>query len=187
MRAIKVFAIGFFLCSLILFSAKGLTEKKDEDRLWIKADQDEVTVSVKDDRASWAEGITAGVGDDRSLTDRVVLTHIGKMDSEGRLSVTYTVMGDDRTTAMLTRKIRFSDYSAPTFVLLGEPMLERGTTLNLNELILVTDPLEGNITHKVQIIDSDVNMNAAGHYEMLLTVATDYGVSVDYTLELTVT
>lgn len=187
MRAIKVFAIGFFLCSLILFSVNALTEKSDEVGLWIKVDREEVTVSVKDDRERWAEGITAGVGEDDSLTDRVRLTHIGKMDREGCLSVIYTVTGDDRTTASVVRKIRFSDYSAPTFTLLGEPMLERGSVLNLNELILVTDPLEGNITHKVQIIDSDVQLTQAGHYEMLLTVETVYGVRADYSLKITVT
>lgn len=187
MRAIKVFAIGFFLCSLILFSVKGLLQKGDSNSLWIKADRDEVTVSVRDDRARWSEGITAGVGDDASLTDRVRLTHIGKMDAEGRLSVIYTVTDGNRTTASLARKIRFSDYSAPSFTLLKEAELERGSTLTLSELVLVTDPLEGDITHKVQIIDSDVKMNEAGHYEMLITVETVYGVSADYTLKITVT
>lgn len=184
MKAIKVFAVAFFLLSVILFAVSSMVGKRADDTPWIKADQSEVTVSVKDDRISWAEGITAGVGDEERLTDRVHLTYIGDMDEEGCLDVIYTVTDDSGKSASLHRKVCFSDYTPPSFTLLRSTDYVIGSTVNLSELILVSDPLDGNITHLVKTVSSDVDTTKAGSYEMKLTVRNSYGVSTDYTLNI---
>lgn len=182
MRALKAFAISFLLCSLILFTADHLMRQGGSEALWIRAEQDEVTVSVKDDRSLWQEGLTAGVGEEASLTDRIHLTHIGKMDSEGRLKVMYSVTDDEGSTENLIRTVKFTDYTAPELTMLRDARYTLGATVVLADLIMVTDPLEGDITHLVQIVRSDLDVNKVGEYEMELTVETSYGVRADYTL-----
>lgn len=186
MRAIKVFAVAFFICSLALLGVNLFLQSNRADRPWIKAENGEVTVSVKDDRSAWAEGITAGVGKEESLTDRIRLSKIGKMSEDGGLEVTYTVVDEKGQAASLLRTVRFSDYTPPAFVLLQKPLLQVGATLNLNNLIMVSDPLDGNITHLVKVIRTDLDTGRAGEYEMLLSVETSYGVTAEYTLTVTV-
>lgn len=186
MRTLKAFAVVFFICSLILVSVNYLVERSDSEELWIRAEQDEVTVSVNDDRALWQDGITAGVGADESLTDRIHLTHVGKMDSEGKVKATYTVIDDMGQSASLVRTVCFSDYTPPTLTLLRPARYATGSTFVLSNLIVVTDPIEGDITHLVRIVRSNLDTSRVGEYEMLVTVETSYGVRVDYTLTLTV-
>lgn len=186
MRALKAFAVAFFLCSLIVFCVDAYVDSRQMAMPWIAAESDEVTVSVNDDRSVWQEGITAGVGGESSLTDRVRLTHVGKMDAEGRLRATFTVTDDLGRTASLARTVLFSDYTPPTFTLLRAPRIATGATLVLSDLIMVCDPLDGDITHRLQVVSSDLDTANPGDYEIELTVENSYGVSADYTLMITV-
>lgn len=186
MRVLKAFAVTYLICSLLLCFANGFFSSWQTESPWIVADSDEVTVSVKNTRNAWKKGVTAGVGESESLTDQVRLTHIGKMNDENCLNVIYTVTDDLGRTVSLTRTIRFSDYTPPNFMLLRIPEFERGTSVNLANLILVTDPLDGNITDSVQVVSSNLNTARAGTYEMMLTVENSYGVRADYLLTVTV-
>lgn len=185
MRALKTFAIAFFLCSFILFCVSDYISHR-VSAPWIEADSAEVTVSVNDDRASWKEGIRAGKGGDESLTDRVRLSRIGKMTEDGSVAVTFTVVDDEGQTASLVRSIRFSDYTPPSFTLLQKPQLQSGSSLNLNSMIMVNDLLDGNITHLVKVVSTTLDTNRAGEYDLLLSVETSYGVRAEYVLTVTV-
>lgn len=186
MRALKVFAVTFFVCSIVLFGANRLTSVWSTSEPWIVAESDEITVSVEDDRSVWLEGVTAGVRDDDSLTEYIRLTHVGKLNADGCLKATYTVTDDLGRSASLVRTVRFSDYTPPAFKLLKAPEYERNATVTLNELIVVNDPLDGDITHLVQVVSSNLNTSRAGTYEVYLTVENSYGVSVDHTLTIKV-
>lgn len=182
MRTLKSFAVVFFICSLILASVSFLAQHNSAEELWISADSDEVTVSVDDDRSAWQKGITAGVGDDLSLTDRIHLTSLGKMDNEGKVQATYMVCDDMGHSASLVRTVIFSDYTPPTMTLLRMARVSKGTNVVLSDLIMVTDQLDGDITHLVQVVRSDLDVTKVGEYEMQLMVETSYGVRREFTL-----
>lgn len=186
MRALKLFSISLFICSLILFSLNGLFERDQSESIWIKADSDILSVSVNDDRDTWLQGISAGVGADQSLTDRVRLTHIGNMDADHSLRATFTVTDDIGRTASLVRKVRLIDYTEPTYALLQFPVLQRNAVLDLSKMIMVYDSLDGDITHLVRVVRSNLDTSTAGNYEVCLTVSNSCGVSADYTLAVTV-
>lgn len=185
MRSLKVFAITFFICSLLLFGVSAYLERSSATP-WITAQSEEVTVSVKDDRSSWQAGITAGVGEDETLTDRVRLTHVGQLSADGSLKATFTVTDDLGRSVSLVRTVILRDYEPPTFELIAAPVIAKGGTVTLSNLIAVSDSLDGDITHLVQIVSSDLDTAKAGSYDMLLAVKNSYGVRVDYTLTITV-
>lgn len=160
MRSLKVFAITIFVCSL-LFGVSGYLERSSATP-WIISQSDEVTVSVEDDRSSWQAGITAGVGKDETLTDRVCLTHVGQMSADGSLKATFTVIDDFGRSASLVRTIVLRDYTPPTFTLITDPVVAKDSTVVLSDLIAVSDLLDGDITHMVQIVHSELNTAQVG-------------------------
>lgn len=186
MRALKIFSITLCITSLVLFIVYCCFDRWQSTEPWITAEMEEIKVSVKDERSSWLRGMTAGVRDDATLTDRIRLTHLGRMTDDDTMRVIFSVTDDLGRSASFIRTIRFRDYSPPEFRLLRAPEFELGADVVLNELIMVIDPIEGDITHKVKMVSSNLNTSKAGTYEVLLTVENCYGVSVDYTLTITI-
>ncbi len=187
MRVLKIFAVVFFVCSCFLFCVSSFQAKQRESGApWIRCDAYQISVSVEDDRSVWLNGITAGSGEDADLTDQVQITHVGKMNDEGELNVTYTVFDSYGHSAELIRTVKFTDYTVPQVQLLRIPVYGLNYAFSLKELILVTDVLEGDITDRVRIVRSDLKMSSAGNYQMILMVQNSYGISITFQVDVVV-
>lgn len=185
-KAIRAFSVIFFVCSLILYLTITIYNSRQSFAPQLHADSDEITVSVTDDRSAWQEGITVGLGGSNQLNDRIQLANMGKMSADGALPVTYSVTDDQGRTATVVRKIYFSDYTPPAFELLKTPEMTVGSAFKVDEMVKVTDVLDGDITHLVKINNMNLDVGKAGDYVVYLTVENSYGVIVNYKLPITV-
>lgn len=153
----------------------------------ISFEEETLTISVSDDESVLLEGVSAYDEEDGDVTKSVVIESLSDFADDGSRTVTYAAFDEDNNVTKASRSFYYSDYTSPEIILLAELVVPVGSSINLQEYLEVQDVLDGNITSRLQITDSEYSMYAAGDYEITFQVTNSAGDTqeVTYTIRCT--
>lgn len=189
-RLLRVISIVMAAVAIIAYGGASIYTKAHMDRNGpeIQMEEDEITVSVKDEAGKLLEGITAKDKIDGDVTDSLVLESLGAFMGNGKRPVTIVAFDSDRNVAKAMRTVKYSDYISPRISMTEPLRAPVNDVQKLTKGITVSDCLEGDITENVQItpVEEGLNYNVPGEYAMKLIVSNNAGdvVELPVTIEL---
>ena len=106
-------------------------------------------VSVKD-KDALLKGVVAKDSKDGDITSRLIVESISKfVDKKNHIcNITYAVANSRGVVTKATRKIQFTDYKKPRFVLSQSLCFDTGTDVDVKSVIGATDVFDGDIRSK---------------------------------------
>ena len=136
-------------------------------------------VSVKD-KDALLKGVVAKDSKDGDITSRLVVESISKfVDKKNHIcNITYAVANSRGVVTKATRKIQFTDYKKPRFVLSQSLCFETGTDVDVKSVIGATDVFDGDISRKVKILSKDISTNISGDNTITAQVTNSLGDTV---------
>lgn len=152
----------------------------------ISSDVDEIEASIYADEAELYNGITAWDDKDGDISDKVFIQDISNFIRTGVCNVTYVVTDSDNHVAKLTRRITYTDYESPRFILNDALVFAHGTSFSMLDYIGATDSIDGDISNQIKLISSTVDTTTQGAYEATFSVSNSYGDVVSATLPVSV-
>lgn len=141
----------------------------------ISFEEEILTISVEDEESILLEGVTALDAEDGDVTGSLVIESISDFQDDGSRIVTYAAFDAGGAVSKASRLFYYSDYESPQILLLTDLNVLVGESINIQECIQVVDVLDGNITSRLQVIESDYSMYYAGDYSITLQVSNSAG------------
>ena len=139
-------------------------------------------ISVKDPPEAVLAGLQAQDATDGDLTDQIMVASVSHFLETGTVNMKYVVFDSHNNSATLTRKVHYTDYTAPQFSLEKAPVYMVGRSFDLLDYIRVEDCIDGDISDNVRVISNMVNNFAAGNYPVVLEVSNAYGDTAQVTV-----
>lgn len=177
MRFFRKLAIALFIISVGLYIGIQMLEEytSDDTKPEIYTEETYLELSVDDPEEKLLEGLTAVDEKDGDLTDSIMIQGKSHFSDKGAVTVKYVVFDRDNNFAELSRKVYYTDYHSPEFTL-SEPLdFARNKNVSILDYVQATDLLDGDITNKVKVSGSSVDMTTSGVYPVSLEVTNSYG------------
>ena len=163
-----------------------LTDDVNESPV-ITFEEETITISVEDDESALLEGVSAEDKEDGDVTASIVIESISDFQDDGSRIVTYAAFDAGENITKASRSFYYSDYESPKILLLTELNVNVGDYVYLQDCIEVRDVLDGNITNRLQVIESDYSMYYAGEYSITLQVTNSAGDTEEVTYGISCT
>lgn len=132
-------------------------------------------VSVKAKEADLFKGVKATDEKDGDISYRLLVESIGRFTEKGYCKVTYAVSDLDNHVATATRKIHYTDYTAPKFTMSKPLLFSVYDSVNTTGIVGATDCLDGDISQNVVIYSPDFEEQKEGTYSIQATVTNSKG------------
>lgn len=178
----KYLRIGVsLLCVLVLgvFAVVYIKEQKKDTTYPVITIEDEIIdVSLKMTEEELFKGVTAYDEKDGDISDKLIVESISKFIEDGVSIVTYSVCDNDKHATSATRKIRFTDYTDPVFVINQSLVFGLGEDVNLASYVGAYDCIDGDISDRVIITATDYNTNEEGVFKVSLKASNSMGDSI---------
>ncbi len=155
MRIIKrilIIALVLLLAGQVVTTVyKSRSDKNDPPR--IQCDCSALLVSATCSDLELLQGGTASDAQDGDLTGQIMSGSISKLISNDTAKVTYMVFDSDHNLATFVRKIQYTDYEKPRFVIDPQVPLVYTNVENiaLLERVGATDVFDGDISDRVRV------------------------------------
>ena len=145
--------IGLYALFLVGFK---LYNKTENEAPIISIQNEILTVSVKDKENALLQGVSASDTEDGDLTSKIVVDSISEFDEKNYRTVTYVVFDNDDQMAKATRRIKYSDYSAPVFDVESPLMFYNSSTNSeIIKYVSAYSSLDGNISSSI-LVENDL-------------------------------
>ena len=133
-------------------------------------------ISVSDPKSVLLEGITAQDDRDGDVTASLVVENLGVISREHTVTVTYAAFDKAGNVAKTQRTLQYTDYIGPRYSLSAPLVYTFGSQFDVLNQVEVTDPLDGDIRHKVKtmLLDSE-SLTAEGIHEVRFRVTNSLG------------
>ena len=183
MKYVKYIIITFFCVTLISYVINWAYVKKNSDiiapKITIGEKNSTLKVSVKD-KGALLKDIVAKDEKDGDITDKMVIESISKfVDKKKHIcNVTYAVANSQGVVSKATRKVQFTDYRKPHFVLKEPLCFTIGSDTDIKSKIGATDVFDGDISDKVKILSRDMSTTMTGQYAITAQVTNSLGDTV---------
>ena len=153
----------------------------------ISISQEIPQVSVSAPASDLLQGVTAQDNRDGDVTDSLLVERVTMLDSDGSIEVVIAAFDQSGNVTKATRTARYADYQSPRFYLNQSLTFSAESKFDLLAAIGATDPLDGDIQHRVKAtsMDSD-SVNTTGDHEIEFRVTNSLGDTVRMTLPVTV-
>lgn len=180
MKYVKYGIIVLFISSLVIYVGNWYRERTNVDnarpQIIISESEMQIDASVKD-KESLLKGIVAKDSKNQDITDKVIIESISKfIDKKEYISnVTYAVADSKGQVAKATRKVRFTDYQKPRFVLKQPLYFDTGSDVKAKDVIGATDVFDGDISNKVKIVSRAISTNESGDGTITAQVTNSFG------------
>ena len=184
MRRLQIFTVVILIFSL-LFAAWANNRyfgSLNADYPVISNTEEMLQISVQDPPEAMLRGLTAQDATDGDLTESIIVASVSHFLEPGTVNVKYVVFDSHNNSATLTRRVRYTDYQAPTFSLEKAPVYTTGSACDLLEHIKVNDCLDGDISNRIRVISNMVNNFSVGNYPMVLEVSNSCGDTAQITI-----
>ena len=169
---IMILSIG--LLTAYLFYSRSITDSAAP--VITIADQALLQVSVSEPKTALLEGITARDDRDGDVTATVVVENLGVISSDNILTVTYAAFDKAGNVGKAQRTVQFTDYVGPRYSLSAPLVYTFGSHFDVLNQVQVTDPLEGDIRHKIKTMQlDDETLSAEGIHEVRFRVTNSLG------------
>lgn len=186
MRHLRIGVFVLFILSCILNVGANFYYNKNHDSTMpeISSDQDALELSINSSDEELLAGLKAQDKKDGDLTDQIMIAGKSYFIEPGTCNVQYVVFDSDHNSATLTRRVHYTDYTSPKFVVTEPLVFQKGKNISFLEQVGAQDVLDGDISEKIRVKYSNVSNYEAGAYPVQLEVSNSYGDTV--TVELTV-
>jgi len=151
----------------------------------ITTDRKVIEVSIMD-KDKLFEGISARDDQDGDLTGKILIESISKFIEKGVCNITYVVCDSDNNVSKLTRKVKYTDYESPKFIIDHEPQFYIGSTISMDDFIKCYCLIDGDISSKIKYDFGNLTTNVPGVYTVKAMVTNSKGDVVDLSFEVTV-
>lgn len=184
MRILRILAVVAFALSLgvNLWATSRYREENNTEGPALVCDSEYLEISVSDPAEILMQGLTASDGQDGDLTDKILVASTSYFLEPGVFDIDYVVFDSHRNCATATRRVHYTDYTAPRFNLSMPLVFQRGENVRYLNYVTATDCLDGDITDQIKVVASDVSNYTAGTYPVLLEVSNSYGDTVQVEL-----
>ncbi|MBQ6272863.1 MAG: hypothetical protein IJK63_01410 [Oscillospiraceae bacterium] len=154
MRRLRLLLLVFFLAVFAVFMASNIREYLTSDYVApeIRAESDTLQVSVTATDEELLAGIVAEDNLDGDVTDSLVVVSKSKFIARNTRNVNYAAFDENNNVGTYTRKIVYTDYFPPRFVM-TEPLrfVEGNSNYDYLRYIRASDCLDGNLTTQIKI------------------------------------
>lgn len=154
MRRLRLLLLIFFLVVFAVFMATNIHEYLTSDYTApaIDAQEDVIYLSVNDSDDELLRGMTATDNLDGDVTDGLVVVSKSKFIARATRNVNYAAFDENNNVGTYTRKLVYTDYHPPRFVI-TEPLrfVAGNSTYNYLRYVRALDCLDGNITAQIKI------------------------------------
>lgn len=155
MKALRMILLIFFLVTAGVYAGVTIKERMEADNEppVIKAETDEITVSVKATDEELLEGMTASDNVDGDITNTLVVVSKSDFITKGTLKVNYAAFDSHNNVATYTRTVTYSDYRSPRFRA-DAPFhyVYSSGSKSMFSQVTVDDVLDGDITMNIRAI-----------------------------------
>lgn len=186
MKFVKVFVIGFLVLSVGVFSASLVKQffNYDSSKPVIVSEVKEIEIPCDYTREEIMQGLSAHDDKDGEITDQIRIGNTSRFIEPGVCDITYTVFDSNNQSASLTRRVRFTDYTSPSFRLSSPLVFEEGTisSLDLLDYFSAYDMLDKKIQDGIVQTDSSVHYSTPGDYDVSVEVTNSKGDTSSLTL-----
>lgn len=183
MRVIRLFIIILFVISIAFTVYIKLSDNADYQAPVISCNLDIITASVNDTNEKLLSYVTADDAKDGDLTNDIIIESISPFISKNTAKITYAVCDSENNVAKIEKDIIFADYSAPEFRFSTQHVYYVGATkVDLLNGVSAYDCLDGDITSRIVISESEINLSEPGIYPVTYKVTTSKGVTSEITI-----
>lgn len=189
MRYVKYAISALFLVSIVTYTMIWYSDKNSTDSSMpeIKISEQQIEASVKD-KDALLKGVVAMDKKDGDITGNLVVESISKFvnKKEHICNVTYAVADSDSHVVKATRKVKFTDYKSPRFIVKKPLCIEMGSNTSVASLIGAEDVIDGDISNKVKILSNMISTNVSSENVVTAQVTNSLGDTVKLKAEVAV-
>lgn len=187
MRALRIVTVILFAVSLVFagWANHRYYSQLNTDYPTIVNTVEELAISVQDPPEAIFTGLTASDATDGDLTQRIMVASVSHFLEPATVRVKYVVFDNHNNSATLTRRVRYTDYTAPMFLLDKAPVYTVGNSFDLLKHIRVEDCLDGDISDRIRVVSNMVNNYSVGNYPVVLEVSNSCGDTAQITIWVT--
>ncbi len=182
MRIFKYAVIVLFSILFVVYTWNWYQDKTNEDNSGpiIQLGSKQIDVSVKSEDSELIKDVIATDEKDGDITSKIVVESISKFidKKEHICNITYAVADSDNHVVKATRRIHFTDYRSPRFVLRQPLSFNTGSDIGVEEVIGAEDVYDGDISSKVKILSRTVSTNVSGDNTVTAQVTNSLGDTV---------
>lgn len=190
MRRLRLLLLVFFLVVFAVFMFNSIREYVTSDYVApeITAGSEQMSLSVNDSDEALLEGMRAQDNLDGDVTDSIVVVSKSKFIAKSTRNVSYAAFDKSNNVGTYVRKLVYTDYHSPRFVL-SEPLrfVAGNSSYDYLRHMRATDCLDGNLSSQIKITMGDTETasessskqsihflvtNSAGDSSSLVLVAT---------------
>lgn len=187
MRYLRIAAVLLLIFSLgfAFWANRQYNSGLNTDYPQITNTEETLHISVNDPEDAIFRGLSATDATDGDLTGQIMVASVSHFLEPGTVSVKYVVFDSHSNSATITRKVHYTDYTAPEFSLDKAPVYTLGSSFDLLKYIRVTDCIDGEISDQIRVISNLVNNFTAGNYPVVLEVSNSCGDTSQITIWVT--
>lgn len=177
MKKIQIAVLALFACNVAIFavfSVKDFIGDKNQPPV-ISCEQDTVEVPVAATQEQLCAGLTATDPEDGDVTGQIMVTNISNFVAERTCNISYAVFDSNEQLGEFTRKVVYTDYTSPQFSI-SEPLeIRMGGEVEILDKLEAKDVIDGDISNRILILNSDVNTATPGKYDVTVQVSNSRG------------
>lgn len=132
-------------------------------------------ISVSDPEEALLQDVRATDNKDGDLSDQVLIRSISPLITNDTAKVSYIVFDSANNMATMSRNIRYTDYSKPTFSLFRPLVFQIGETVTLKDRLSAHDPVDGVITDSIRVVSQNISTQYEGTYRIEVQVTNSLG------------
>jgi len=163
MRILRISVSVIFVIVLALFCVFKI-QKLSADTTYpvITIDGEMLEVSISATDEDLLKGVTAYDEKDGDISHKVIVESISRFTHIGVCVVDYAVCDSDNHTTSASRRITYTDYTAPRFFLTGSLLFGVSQNMNIRSYLGARDSIDGDISSKVIITANEYSSVSAG-------------------------
>ncbi len=178
MRIVKILFSVLFVLSVIITVYIKVSDKTDYNPPEIVCDSDTLLVSVNSTDKDILSHVTATDEKDGDLTKNVVIESVSPFIGENNARIIFAVCDSDNNVSKLETNIEYTDYVNPDFDFANQHVYYVGATkIDLMSGVSAEDVLDGDISNRIVVADSKVDLSQPGIYPVKYKVTTSKGVT----------
>lgn len=118
----------------------------------IQINSDVIEVSVHAATSALLKGVKATDKEDGDITANIIVESISSFDERNERTISYAVFDNDNNVSRMIRKLRYTDYSAPTFSI-EKPLIAYTLPSNeeLAKYVKATSSIDGDLSAFVKV------------------------------------